>query len=123
MTTPTYIRNLTPVERAAAIKVGAYMVLARNNVTPADWQKRAQLRDAVDAGLGLSKGLIVSALLAGVPIGFLAHGVGRAISPDDRREREALDRLRFYQRMTSGMATGLQPNTNEGTPNGSPGTA
>jgi hypothetical protein len=120
MKTPTYIKNLTPVERAAAIKLGACVALARNNMTPEDWQKRAGgLGDFANGAMGLSKGLIVSALLAGVPIGMLAHGVGRAISPDDRREREALDRLRFYRRMTAGMTTGLTPNKNEGTPNGS----
>ena len=114
MNTPEYIKNLTPFERGAAIKLGACIALAQNGMTPeqfrkqADWQNNAVL---------LPKTMLVTALLAGIPLGVLGHAVGRATATDNRAEREALDRLRYYQRMTAGMTTGLQPANNEEDPN------
>lgn len=104
MNKAAYTELLTPVERAAAIKLGACMSLGQNGMTMADWQKRAGWADTASY---FPKSILVTALLAGIPLGALAHIVGRSVNTDNRKEREALDRLRYYQRMTAGMESGL----------------
>ena len=101
-----YIDNLTMHERASAIKLGCAMSMGRNGVSTGGLRKSA-------SGLGgwqmLPKSIIVTSLLAGIPLGALAHGLGRSVSKDNRAEREAMDRLKYFQQLTAGMGTKIKP--------------
>jgi putative effector of murein hydrolase len=91
--------------------------MARAGVTPAQLEKRAGVLGNVLGTVGtgisyMSKSILAASLLAGIPLGVLGHAVGRATATDNRAEREALDRLRYFQRMSAGMTTGLETPTN-----------
>jgi hypothetical protein len=98
-----YIQNLTPHERAEAIKLGMELSMARNGISPAALEKKAAWGH-LDL---IPKSILVTSLLAGIPLGAIAHVLGRATATDNRKEREALDRLRFFQRTTANMESGL----------------
>lgn len=105
MNTPEYIKNLTPVERAAAIKLGAFMSLARNGITLAEFEKKAAGWGST--GVAIPRSILMISILGGIPLGMLAHVVDKSITADDRKEREALARLKYFQQLTAGMEQGL----------------
>lgn len=105
MNTPEYVKNLTPVERAAAIKLGAFMSLAHNGITVQEFQKKAA--NWTGALTPIPRSILMLSILGGIPLGALAHAMGKSISTDDRKEREALARLKYFQQLTAGMEQGL----------------
>ena len=108
MTTPEYIKNLTIEERAEAIKLGASMAFARNGITQDEYATKMAF-NLTDVPPMLGKGVVWTSLAAGVPLGIVAHALGRATSADSRESREAIDRLRYYQDLVASMENKLPP--------------
>lgn len=108
---PPYIDNLTVAERASAIKLGCYMTMGRNNVTPLQLQKSAALGNIQL----VPKAILTAALLGGIPLGVIGHAMGRATDTAGRDEREGLDRLRYYRDLTAGMRRNIPETVPEDT--------
>jgi len=106
---PPYMDNLSVVERAGAIKLGCYMAMGHNNVTPSMLQKSSALGN-IEL---VPKSILVASLLGGIPLGVLGHAMGRATDTAGREEREGLDRLRYYRKLTAGMERNLPAPTPE----------
>jgi hypothetical protein len=110
---PEYIQILTPAERAAAVKLGMASVLAHNRVQTksAQWPNiftPSGGAHAVTSGLKNTAAFIAAAsLLAGTPIGAVAHVMGRKVKGNQRDEKERLDRIQYYRDITKQLETGL----------------
>jgi hypothetical protein len=110
---PEYIKLLTPVERAQAVKLGMASVLAHNH----GLGKSAQIPNIfTPTGLvhGVTSGakhttmaIVAASLLAGAPIGAVAHVLGRKVKGNRRDEQERMKRIKYYRDITNQLETGL----------------
>lgn len=107
MSKPTYMNTLSVTERAAAIKLGCCMSLGNNGISMDDFKKSADLQSVLSGASLIPKSILIASLLGGIPLGIAGHVVGRSMDTDNRKEREALDRLRYYQKFTAGMDRGM----------------
>ena len=105
-----YTKLLTPWERAGAIKLGCLMSLGRNCVSVEEFQKQAAWGNA-DL---IPKSMLLTALMAGIPLGYVAHNSGKALSNDNRAEREALTRLKFYRQLAADIERPNEENNQKG---------
>lgn len=106
MSTPEYIKNLTIEERAAAIKLGCSIAFGRNGISEESYATK--VADSVtDVLATIPKSMIFASLLGGIPLGVIGHAMGQATSTDNREEREAVDRLRYYQQLVASMENKL----------------
>jgi hypothetical protein len=105
-----YTQLLSKSERAAAMKFGAALALQQSGVPlrHADNVKQAFQMPSVSGALdNVSKAIVATSLIAGVPIGIAAHMVGRGISSNRRKEREQLARIKYYRDATRQLESGL----------------
>lgn len=98
-----YIKQLEPLERASAIKLGMAMSMADNNMTVAGLHKQADM-----GNWSLVPKSILTASMLGIPLGMVAHWLGNASAPNDAKIREELERIKYYRRMTNGVNDELE---------------
>ena len=96
----SYITELSPQERADAIKTGMVFGIALQSNSVAEMQKRAQAVPAIVGGLRMA---LTTALLLGIPLGSAWHMIDRNSSARRRTERELRERLKFYKDVASGV--------------------
>ena len=100
---PRYIELLTMEERAGAMKLGATLKLAECGIHPSRVKEAAI---AVSPG-GMAKTMITVSLLAGVPLGVVAHAIGRHVTQQNTKDKELQEKIRFYRDATNTLETGL----------------
>lgn len=100
---PEYIQLVSTEERAEAMKLGAVVALARKGIRPSQIKSAAV---ALSPG-GIAKTMITVSLLAGLPLGVVAHAMGRQITQQKNRERELRERIKFYRNAAGSLETGL----------------
>lgn len=91
--TPLYTKLLTRQERLECIGSGMLLKSAGEGV-PADMVKEANLVGAADFG---TKAVVALALMTGVPLGIASHLIHNSIKKKKLKEREALQKIDFYQ--------------------------
>lgn len=94
-----YMKYLTAEERAAGIRMGALHKMANSGAL-----KQADFSDAPG---NILKGIAIASLVAGIPLGALAHIIGRKINATNRNELEAKKKIEFYQNAGQQLETGL----------------
>ena len=95
-----YIKYLSAEERGAAIRFGALTKLAEHGML-----KRA---DGFTEWPGnILKSIAIASLVAGVPMGALAHVIGRKINASNRQELEAKKKIEFLRNATQQLESGL----------------
>jgi hypothetical protein len=100
-----YTQLLSKSERAAAMKFGAALAFQDAGVP---LRKQSFQMPSVSSALdNVSKAIVATSLIAGVPIGIAAHMVGRGISSNRRKEREQLARIKYYRDATRQLESGL----------------
>ena len=94
-----FTHRINPLERADAIKVGMMIGLVANGIPPVTLSKQAQILTDVGNFVtqSIPRGLLSISLLAGVPIGVVAHMMDRAAGPEQQKQREALQRIKYYK--------------------------
>ena len=100
---PAYIDLLTPEERVASIRMGMITKLAQAGIP---------LSKVADIGFGdaadfASKAVVGTAVVAGVPLGILAHVIGKQVSQARNKERELRERIRYFDTATHALNRGL----------------
>lgn len=109
--TPDYIKCLTRQERASAIKFGAALAFCRHGIPLSkvdDMSKKAVTAPSGGGVLdGVSKAILATAVITGVPVGIAAHMIGRQLSTNRRKEREQLARIKYYRDATRQLESGL----------------
>lgn len=107
----SYINHLTNEERSQAIKFGAMAAFLSYNIPISkvdDVVKSAFTLPSVGNTLeGVSKAIITTAVLTGVPLGVAAHMIGKSIDSNRRAERERLARIKYYRDATRQLESGL----------------
>ena len=96
---PIFTHVIDREERAEAIKIGMMMGLVANGIPPLSLGKEAQV--AKDIGdfitQSVPRGILSVSLLTGVPVGILSHMMDRAAGPEQQKQREALQRIKYYK--------------------------
>jgi hypothetical protein len=95
-----YTQILTPDERAQCLAFGATLKLAQHRVPV---NKTAEVFNSGNVG----KAIIATTLLTGIPIGIVAHLMGRSITSRKMKEREMDQKIKYYRAATQGIETGL----------------
>jgi hypothetical protein len=68
------------------------------------FSKVADIGDVLDFG---SKAVVGTAVIAGVPLGILAHAIGKHITQSRNKERELRERIGYFDEATSALNRGL----------------
>jgi len=107
-TPPPYTQVLTPAERAACMKVGFVAAAAAQGVSPTtveNWAKTAADGPGfIDAGLKLA---LLGSLVTGLPLGLLAHSIGKRTGERNLAQQEAQQKIDFYREASQGLEHGL----------------
>jgi len=94
----TYAKTLSPEERADCQRVGALLKLAQLRVPAADVEEAVKAAFAVGPALeGSAKTILVGSLLTGIPLGIMAHMLGKKVTEVKRRERELRAKINYYR--------------------------
>ena len=102
---PEYINILTRDERAASIRMGMLIKMSQHGINPktvkaADFGMTEPLEFGTKLVLG-------GALLGGVPLGILAHVIGKQVSKARMKENELKERIRYFDTATGALNQGL----------------
>ena len=94
-----FTHRLDPAERAEAIKFGMMVGLVANGIPPVSLTKRGTaIAETADLFTNtIPRSLLSLALITGVPIGTLAHVLDRSAAPEQQKQREALERIKYYK--------------------------
>lgn len=108
MAKPEYIQLLSTSERAWAMKLGMTSVLASNRMLTKKANPVANFISGAHAGgKGVAALIAATSLIAGAPIGAVAHHMGQKIKGDRRDEKERLKRIDYYRNAAKQLETGL----------------
>lgn len=103
-------KTLTPQERAAAWRFGAYLKFAEAGVRPTQVDghiKQAAGAAALLSPTGMAKTIATVAILTGVPLGIAAHIVHRRIRDSRGREDELKTQVGYYRNASQQLEGGL----------------
>lgn len=101
---------LSPGERAAAWRLGAYSKFAEAGVRPS--QVDNHIKQAAGAGTlaspaGMAKAIATLALLTGVPLGVAAHIVGQRVTATRAKEEDMMTQTKYYRNAAGQLEQGL----------------
>lgn len=103
-------KHLSPGERAAAWRLGAYTKFAEAGVMPSQVDshimKTAGVAELV-APTGMAKMIATLSLLAGIPLGVAAHVVGQRVQATRAKEEDLLQQTQYYRNAGDQLEQGL----------------
>lgn len=105
-----YKELLSPGERAAAWRLGAFSKFAEIGVRPG--QVDEHIKAAAGAATlvspaGMAKMIATMAVLTGVPLGVAAHIVGQRVSAVRAKEEDLETQTKYYRNAASQLEHGL----------------
>ena len=105
----SWIRCLTPEERAGAMRLGMYLKCSEYGLAPhqIDGVMKTAAMGIADTIGGASKLTVALALLTGVPLGIASHIIGRRITQQRKKETELQHQTHFYRDATQNLEAGL----------------
>ena len=95
-----FTHKLHPRERADAIKIGMMLSLVAHGIPPVTLTKHAQTPVQDVSNLlfqTVPRGIVSVSLLTGIPIGIVSHMMDRAAAPEQQKQREALQKIKYYK--------------------------
>ena len=110
---PEYIELLSTAERAEAMKLGMASGMARNRVPfskaaiPNFLTPTGFAQGASGALLNTAGVIAAISLIAGAPVGSIAHVLQHKVKGNNRNEQERLNRIKYYKDITGQLETGL----------------
>lgn len=103
MSRPMYTQLLSPAERAQCMKLGAITKLASSpSVKEAEGGMLAVLNPA-----NVAKAVMGVSLLGGIPLGIAAYTIGKRINEQKQKEKELIEKAKYYRNATGGLERGL----------------
>ena len=103
-------QTLTPEERRACWRLGAYAKFAEAGIRPSAVDatvKAAAGAAALLSPTGMAKMIATVAIVAGVPLGTAAHIVGKQIQKSRGREAELKTQIGYYRNAAGQLENGL----------------
>ena len=102
---------LTHEEKAAALRLGAYIKFAECGVRPSMIKQAVGDAPPLLSPAGLARAIVTVSVLTGVPLGIAAHTVGRHVAQSRGRERELETQTQYYRNAAQQLGTGLLAST------------
>lgn len=99
---------LTPEERAAAMKFGAYQKFAEARVPFQAIDTVVKQALELPSASGVAKSVIALSVLTGIPIGIAAHVIGNRVTKERGREKELTTETGYYRNASHQLQRGLQ---------------
>lgn len=103
-------QTLSPAERMAGWRLGAYLKFAEAGIRPSQVDesiKQAAGAAALFSPTGMAKAIATVAILTGVPLGVAAHVVGKRVRESRGRESELNTQIGYYRNATQQLEGGL----------------
>ena len=99
---------ISPQERAAAMKAGAYLKFAEAGVRLGDIDGMVKSAIELPSANGIAKSVIALSVIAGVPIGIASHIIGNKITKERGREKELTTEAGYYRNAAHQLERGMQ---------------
>lgn len=108
MSTAPYINSMSKETRAELVRAGVLLKMAHLQIPPehADTviKQAVNFGSAVDA---TAKTVVVGALLTGIPVGIMAHMIGKKVKEVKIKERELSQKIDYYREAAQGLESGM----------------
>ena len=99
---------ITPAERAAAMRLGAYSKFAEAGVPFSAIDGIVKRAVNLPSPSGIGKAVIALSVVTGIPIGIAAHVIGNKITRERGAETELETEAGYYRNATNQLQRGLQ---------------